>query len=115
MADKEYSRPTYTSDYVKADTHKAVFLGNVVLDNLMTAVIALGAEVWANRKRQKVLEALLEEKGITEEMIEGFMPSDEKMKQWGEDRDAFVKRTFHVLARQGDLPLSADWPSENDS
>lgn len=111
MADKTYDRPTYATDYVKHDTKRAVFMGNVMIDNLITAVVALGAEVWTNKQRQKVLEALLEEKGITEDMIEAYMPSDEKKKAWTEDRDAFVKRTMHVLAKQADLPLSADWTS----
>ncbi len=111
MADKEYDRPTWASDFVKHDTKRAVFLGNVMIDNLVEAVVALGAEVWTNRQRQKVLEALLEEKGITDDMIEAYMPSDEKKQVWLEDRDAFVKRTMHVLAKQADLPLSADWTS----
>ena len=110
MPDKKYDRPTYTSDYFKADTHRANFFGNVMIDNLVTAVVALGAELWTNRQRQKVLEALLEEKGGTEEMIEAYMPSEDQRAKWKEDRDAFVARTMHVLAREADLKTSADWP-----
>jgi hypothetical protein len=109
MADKEYSRPTYASDFVKHDTKRAVYMGNVMIDNLVEAVVALGAEVWSNRRRQKVVEALLEEKGVTEEMIEAYMPSEEKQMAWKEDRDAFVQRTMSVLAKQADLPLSSDF------
>jgi hypothetical protein len=112
MADASKERPTYTTDFFTNDTDRAVFLGNPVIDNLMTAVIALGAEVWSNRRRQAVLEALLEEKGVTEEMIEAYMPSEDRAKKWGEERDAFVKRTFSVLAREADLPLSADWQKD---
>ena len=35
-------RPTYTSEYIPTDAERAVFLGNPVLDNLMSSVIALG-------------------------------------------------------------------------
>jgi len=113
MADREYDRPTYTSDFIKSDTDKAVFLGDVVIDNMMTAMIALGAEVWSNRRRMKVLESLLEEKGVTNAMVEAYMPSEEQSAEWMADRDAFVKRTFGVLAREGDLKMSSDWQNSD--
>ncbi len=112
MADKKYDRPTYTSDYFKADTNRAYFFGDIMMDNVITAVVALGAEVWTNRQRQKILEALLEEKGVSSEMIEAYMPSEEQKEQWKNDRDAFVARTMHVLAREADLKTSTDWPEE---
>ncbi len=114
MADKAYDRETFASDFVKSDSERSVFLGNSAMDNLMTTVIALGAEVWTVRRRMKVLEALLEEKGITEEMVESYMPSQERMADWQEDRDAFVKRTFYALSREGDLDFSGE-PINKDS
>lgn len=112
MPSQPYDRPTYTSEYFKADTHRAKFFGDIMMDNVITAVVALGAEVWTNRQRQKILEALLEEKGVTTEMIESFMPSDGQREKWKEERDAFVARTMHVLAREADLKTSSDWPTE---
>jgi len=67
-------RPTYATDYFPHDTDRAVFLGNPVLDNIMTCMTALGSEVWATRRRMYVLEAILQEKGVSEEMIEAYMP-----------------------------------------
>ncbi len=112
MTAKKYDRPTYTVDYFKADTHRAHFFDNVMIDNLITAVVALGAEVWTNRQRQEILEALLEEKGVSAEMIEAYMPSEEQREKWKQDRDAFVARTMHVLAREADRKTSYDWPEE---
>ena len=112
MADKKYDRPTYTSGYFKADTNRAYFFGDIMIDNLITAVVALGAEVWTNRQRQNILEALLEEKGVTPEMIEAYMPSEKQREKWKVDRDAFVTRTMHVLAREADMKTSSDWPEE---
>lgn len=108
MADTVKDRPTYASDFIESDSDRAVFLGNPALDNLMTTVIALGAEVWTNRRRMKVLEALLEEKGITEEMVEQYMPSEERLAKWQEDRDEFVERAFSALANEGDLDTAAN-------
>jgi len=115
MAEKEYNRATYTSDFIKHDTKRAVYMGNIMIDNLVEAVVALGAEVWSNRQRQKILEALLTEKGITEDMIEAYMPSEQEKESWKVDRDAFVQRTMTVLAKQADLPLSTDWKSRPES
>ena len=72
MADaKQPARPTYTAEPIKSDTDAAVFLGNPHLDNLMTVVIALGAEIWSDRQRLRIMERLLETKGrVTQEMIE---------------------------------------------
>ena len=105
----KFSRPGYAADYVKHETTRASYFGNPVIDNMMTALVAVTAEVWSNRRRMKVVEALLESKGITEEMIESYMPNEKQVAAWGEDRDAFVQRTMSVLAREADFEMSADW------
>jgi len=106
-------RPTYTSDFIPSDVERAVFLGNPVLDNMMSSLIALGAEVWSNRRRMKVLEALLAEKGVTSEMVETFMPTPEQEAEWQKDRDRFIDLTYSPLLREGDLPVSAAFQREN--
>ena len=51
---------------------------------------------------------LLEEKGqVTKELIEQYIPSTALMGEWQEERDAFVRRIYDVLARQGDVPVNA--------
>ena len=47
----ETERPTHTADFIESDVERAVFLGNPVLDNMMTSLIALGSEVWSGRRR----------------------------------------------------------------
>jgi len=106
-------RPTYASDFIPSDVERAVFLGNPVLDNMMTSLIALGAEVWSNRRRMKVVEALLAEKGITSEMVEQYMPSAEEEAAWQKDRDRFIDLTYSPLLREGDLPVSAAFQRDN--
>ena len=78
---------------------------------MMTAMIALGSEVWANRRRMKIIEALLEKKGsVTAEMIETYMPTEEEETAWQAERDQFIKATFGALTRAGsNLTLTSDW------
>jgi len=103
-------RPTYTADFIKSDTERAVFLGNPVLDNMMSSLIALGTEVWSTRRRMHVLEALLEERGVSEAMIEGFTPTAEQAARWEKERDKFIDLTYSPLLRDGDLPVDSPFP-----
>lgn len=113
MAKLKTDRKTYASDFIPSDVERAVFLGNPVLDNMMTSLIALGAETWSNRRRMKVLEALLAEKGVTSEMVETYMPSADEEAEWQKDRDRFIDLTYSPLLREGDLPVSAAFQREN--
>ena len=115
MAEDKQERPTYTSDFIKSDTDEAVFLGDVLLDNMMTAMIALGSEVWANRRRMSIIEALLEKEGsVSAEMIEAYMPSEEQEAAWQAERDRFIAATFGPLSRSGsELTLTSDWRKQS--
>jgi hypothetical protein len=106
-------RPTFASDYFKSDVEQAVFLGNPILDNMMSTLLAVCSETWANRRRTKVLEALLADKGITAEMVEGYMPTAEDESEWQADRDRFVDMVLGPLMREGSLPASADRQDED--
>ena len=105
-------RPTYASDFIKSDVESVVFLGNPILDNLVTSMIAVCSELWANRRRTRVLERLLAEKGITQEMIQGYMPTAEDEAEWRAERDRFIDMTVGPLLREGSLPVSADRPDK---
>ena len=111
--DKRTSDPTtFAAEYFKADDEQAVMLGDPILDNMMTALISLGSEVWTTRRRVKVLERVLEDHGVTEKMIESYMPSEADTVAWQKERDAFIQRTFGALSRNGSKPLDA--PFDND-
>src|SRR5688572_11886560 len=88
-------RKTHTQDFTPADEEKAVFFGNAQVDNLFTAVAALGAEVWALRRRMKITESLMTKHGaVTTKMIEDYIPSDEEKLAWGNERNEFVATLF---------------------
>ena len=101
-------RPTYASDFIKSDVERVEFLGNPILDNMMTTIVALCSEVWADRRRNRVLERLLAEKGITREMVESYMPTPEDEAEWQAERDRFIDMTMGPLMREGGLPLGAE-------
>ena len=99
---------TYTEDFFPHDSNRSVLLKDVVTDNAVTAIINLGAELWSTRRRLAVIEQLLyEEKRITPEAIEQYMPSHEVAQRWEEERDEFISRIYDVLARVGDIPATA--------
>ncbi len=100
-------RPGYASDFIPSDVERAVFLGNPVLDNIVASMMALGTEVWSMRRRMKVLEAVLEQKGVTKEMVEQYVPTAEQEAAWQKDRDRFIDLTYSPMLRKGDLPISS--------
>ena len=100
MSDKVDKGRTKAAPFIPADTDAAVFLGNPHIDNLMSVVIALGAEIWADRQRMKVVERLLETEGkATTAMIEAYVPTDAEKEAWEAERVAMVERVYSVLSR----------------
>jgi hypothetical protein len=102
MADEKKTgeRTKAASDFIKGDTDSAVFLGNPHVDNLVSIVIAMGAEIWADRQRSRIIEHLLSTKGkVTTEMIEQYVPTDEQKTAWAAERDAMARRVYGVMAR----------------
>ncbi len=100
MADAKTDLKNYTSDFIKSDTDKAVFLGNPLLDDMMTALINLGAETWANRRRVKIIEMLFEKNGkISRDMVEAYMPTPDEEKKLVGERDEFIRTAFGHFAR----------------
>jgi hypothetical protein len=108
MADSENGQKTYAQDYIKSDTDRAVIMGSAVADNLMTGLMALSAEVWSIRRRQKIVESLLAKHGsVTHAMIEEYVPSPAETAAWTGERDAFVKLVFDSFSRTADIPYSS--------
>jgi hypothetical protein len=107
MADTASSRPTYTVEFIPSTTRAAVFLGNPVLDSMMHSILALGAEVWADKRRLKIIESLLASKReVTFESIEAYVPTPEQEKAWAAERDLMIKSTFGGLLSIAPTPGS---------
>jgi len=111
MADaKEAGRKTYATDFITTDIAKLSFFGNPMIDNIQTTLIAMGNELWASRKRQYVLEALLAEKGVTNEQIEKYMPNEKQEATWAKERKVLVERFWgHHAINTGEFTFASDW------
>jgi hypothetical protein len=104
---------TYATDFFQTDVDKVRFYDDPMTDNIVTAILALGTEMWSNRRRTLVLERLLEQKGVTRDMIEGYMPTDEDVAGWQTERDRLVKAIMGPLMREGRLAPSTDWQKDD--
>lgn len=105
-------KPTYAAEPFRSDIEKATFLESPHLDNLTTALIAMGSELWSLRRRVLTTEALMEKHGsVTKEMIEQYEPSAEEKQAWEEARVEMVQRIYGVFAREADpaRKLGASW------
>lgn len=77
---------------------RAKFLGPDQVDDLARAVITLAREVWVLRDRQRVLEAVLGEKGIdVAQAVEHYQPSAELQAKLDAERKAFVQGLMQAL------------------
>jgi hypothetical protein len=110
MAKLKTTRPTFTADAIPSDINDAVFLGNPVLDSLVSSMIAMGSELWETKRRLKVMQAVMDKNGITKDMIEQYMPTDEENAEWEADRDRFIDLTFGPLANPGTTSWTTDFP-----
>ncbi len=88
-----------------------VYFENVVIDNLIDAMLELAGAAWAHHDRVLVLEKVLEKKGIavTDE-IEAHLPDGDELAARAAERDAYVERIFGSFLRRptGDLPGRSD-------
>ena len=105
-------RATHATDFFATDVDKVKFYEDQMTDNIVTAILTLGSEVWTNRRRTLVLERLLAEKGVTQEMIETYMPSESEVAEWQVERDRFVTALMEPLMRDASLPPTTDWQDD---
>ncbi len=105
MTESSAPRPTYTAEFIPSTTRNAVFLGNPILDGMMHSILALGAELWADKRRLKIIESLLTEKReVSFESIEHYVPTPEQEKAWTAERDLMIKTTFGALLNGDPIP-----------
>ncbi len=90
----------YAIEFIKGDWDKAQYLDDPQVDNLQGALIRLGTELWAVRRRQMVVESLLEQKGLlTNAAIESYRPTAKQAAEWDAERDDLIERVFAILYR----------------
>jgi hypothetical protein len=101
-------RPTFAADFVKADMERAVFLQNPTLDNMFTALVTISSELWATKRRLKIVESQLEKKSVlSREETEQYVPSGDETSQWQTERDEFVRYCFAQFLRPADIAYAS--------
>jgi len=76
------------------------FFDNPAIDNLIAVTLELGAELWVQKERMRVVERLLAERGVvTAEAIEQYSSTPEELARVQSERDAFVNRVYAALSR----------------
>lgn len=76
------------------------FLPHPVMDRLLDALVALSAELWAERERRTVLERVLARRGLLEEAeIETHRGTQSENERLERERDEYVRRIFGSLGR----------------
>lgn len=88
-----------------------IYFDNVVIDNILDALLELSASVWAHRDRVAVMEQILAERGIDlSEAIEAHKPDGAELARRAEERDAFIERIFGSFLRRPthEINLAAD-------
>lgn len=77
------------------------YFDNVVIDNLLDAMLELSAAVWTYHDRVLVLEKVLEAKGISvSDAIEAHLPDHAEQEFRAAERAALVERVFGSFVRR---------------
>lgn len=83
------------------------YFDDVLLDNILDALLELSASVWAYRDRVIVLETVLAERGIeVSEAIEAHLPNATELQYRAEARDKFVQRVFGSFVRRSGMAIA---------
>ncbi len=96
-------------------TGKAYF-DDVVIDNILDAMLELSAAVWTYHDRVIVLEKVLAEKGIeVSDAIEAHLPDQQEIADREAERAALVQRVFGSFVRRPTARPNVFTPAAQDA
>ncbi len=76
---------------------RSVFFDDPAIDQMMTFILELSAEVSVVYDRMDTIERLLDEKGtISRDDIENYRPNEDVEAARNERREAYLKRVFRM-------------------
>ena len=110
MAETKSDRPTFAAEAIPSDVKNSVFLGNPVVDNLVSCMIAMGTEGVGDQAPHESAGSGDGQKGITSKMIEEYVPTEEEKVSWEQDRDRFIDLTLGPMGDDGFRAAGADFP-----
>ena len=85
------------------------YFDNVMIDNLLDALVEMSAVLWTVRDRQIVLEKVLMDQGIdASALIESHLPDGAEKTARGAERDEMVQSIFRSFIRRPDNSAAKD-------
>lgn len=89
------------------------YFDDVVIDNILDALLELSAAVWTYHDRVNVLEKVLEKQGVSvSDAIERHLPDPAELEARAAERAALVQRVFGVFVRRPVAGLSLEQGNE---
>ena len=84
-----------------ATGRRPAFFGQDGMDQMMSIVLELAAELWVVRDRVFLMEAVLQSQGVAvSDAIEAFTPTDEQQATLGRMRAEMTAQMFRSLNRE---------------
>ena len=84
-----------------ATGRRPAFFGQDGMDQMMSIVLELAAELWVVRERVFLMEAVLQSQGVAvSDAIEAFTPTDEQQATLGRMRAEMTAQMFRSLNRE---------------
>ncbi len=81
--------------------HRPAFFEQAGIDQMLSMVLEIAAELWVVRERLFVVEAVLQSQGIAvPEMVEAFVPSAEQQATLARMRADMTAQMFRSLYRE---------------
>ncbi len=95
-------RTTHATPAIPADVDAARFLADPVSDQMVRVVMELGAALWVERRRTRILERVLIDAGlVAPDAVEQWVNAPDDAAADREELDRWTRRIFGPLSRIG--------------
>jgi hypothetical protein len=102
------ARATHATPAIPADVDATRFLADPVSDQLVRVVMELGAALWVERRRTRVLERVLVDAGlVAPDAVEQWVNAPDDAAADREELDLWTRRIFGPLTKIGAADGSA--------
>ncbi|MBB36259.1 MAG: hypothetical protein CME88_16410 [Hirschia sp.] len=83
------------------DPPETAILKDAHIDDVARGLLALAREVWVLTDRVMIMEALLEDRGVSSGMIDNFQPDEKLELELKKRREAMLGRLMTAMGAEG--------------
>ena len=83
------------------DPPETAILKDAQIDDVARGLLALAREVWVLTDRVMIMEALLEDRGVSSGMIDNFQPDEKLELELKKRREAMLGRLMTAMGAEG--------------